>query len=157
MDSGWKYKRVVICGGRDVSFAYYDILTKVLCESTIKEIATGGADGADALARRYATENTIPCANYLPNWRLYGRGAGPKRNKLMIDEFKPDGVFAIYGGAGTASTIKYAREKGISVEILANETIWRDAMSYITSLQPVVNQSTPTLFPRSNHRTKNHG
>ena len=47
-------------------------------------IVSGGAKGADALAERYAKEYQLETLIFKPDWKQYGRGAGPIRNRLII-------------------------------------------------------------------------
>lgn len=49
-------------------------------------IIHGGARGADALAHRYALAHHIDTLVYEADWKKYGRGAGARRNQLMVDE-----------------------------------------------------------------------
>ena len=48
-------------------------------------------------------------------WDKYGVSAGPIRNQKMIDEGKPDLVFAFPGGRGTTDMIRRAAVAGIRV------------------------------------------
>jgi hypothetical protein len=52
---------------------------------------------------------------YKAKWDKYGKSAGPIRNKKMLDEGKPDLVFAFPGGPGTNNMIKQAKEKNILI------------------------------------------
>ena len=52
---------------------------------------------------------------YPADWDTHGRGAGPIRNKQMLEEGKPDLVIAFPGGKGTANMIGQAKEAGIPV------------------------------------------
>lgn len=106
--------RVVIAGSR-----FYDIydeavlfIDQCMTELTLPfVILSGGCRGADAIGETYAMERNIPLKRYLPEWRIYGRGAGPKRNRKMIDEC--DAVICFWDGKsrGTKSLIEYAKEK----------------------------------------------
>lgn len=50
----------------------------------IKQIISGGANGADSLAARYATENNIPLLVFEADWINNGKSAGMIRNKLIV-------------------------------------------------------------------------
>ena len=49
------------------------------------------------------------------DWKQYGRGAGPIRNREMLQYSEPDIVVAFPGGAGTADMIRAARTAGYPV------------------------------------------
>ncbi len=74
-------------------------------------IVSGGALGADALAKSIASEH-LKCEykEFLPDWNKYGKGAGPKRNEQIVEE--SDAVIAFWDGtsAGTRSTINLCYE-----------------------------------------------
>lgn len=108
--------RVLVTGGRG-----YDNkrrLDRVLDLIGPSEIAEGGAFGADSLSRMWAHERGVPCRTYRADWKKYGRGAGPIRNRFMHADFKPQAVVAFEGGAGTADMIKVARAAGTPVFVI---------------------------------------
>lgn len=73
-------------------------------------IISGGARGADALAKQYAEENpSIKYIEYLPDWTKHGKAAGPIRNELIIKDC--DMVLCFWDGAsrGTASSLSIAK------------------------------------------------
>ena len=47
----------------------------------IAEIVSGGAPGADRLGEKIAAELGVPVRVFAADWKAFGRGAGPKRNK----------------------------------------------------------------------------
>jgi len=53
--------------------------------SSITEIVSGGAKGADSLAENYAEKNNIPKKLFLPNWKQHGKIAGVVRNWEIIN------------------------------------------------------------------------
>lgn len=73
-------------------------------------IVSGGAKGADALAKRFAAEHSISTATFLPDWNKYGKPAGYRRNKLIVDAC--DIVLAFWDGKskGTEHTISLAKK-----------------------------------------------
>lgn len=81
--------KLAIVGGR--TFNNYDILNKYIaqvCQEndfTIIEIISGGARGADKLGERYAKDNNIPTRIFPAEWDKYGKSAGFRRNKDIID------------------------------------------------------------------------
>ncbi len=112
--------RVLVCGGRH----YYDlvaisnVLHQIHAARPISVIVQGGATGADAGAKTWALKNGINAITYAAEWKKHGKGAGPKRNQVMLDREKPDLVVAFPGGAGTADMVRRAKAAGINVRDL---------------------------------------
>lgn len=83
-------------------------------------IMHGGANGADSIAGKVATKHGFVVHVIRANWGLYGKAAGPVRNKWMLDR-SPDLVLAFHPNIkqskGTKNMVKIAREKGVEVEI----------------------------------------
>jgi len=108
--------KVIICGGRNIN--EYDI-DKVVNNSGFKitTLICGMAKGVDSLGYMWAMKNNIHIIKYYPDWNKYGAGAGPIRNKEMVNN--ADGVIAIWDeiSRGTKSTITLAKKKGIPVYI----------------------------------------
>ncbi len=77
--------KVIIAGCRD--FNNYNFLKREIgkMDLPITEIVSGGARGVDALGERYANENGLPVKRFPANWDLYGKSAGPIRNKEMAE------------------------------------------------------------------------
>ena len=90
-------------------FSDYSRMKRVLSEYSIKKIVSGGAQGADSLAERYAKENSIPVLKYIPDWSK-GKSAGIKRNVKIVDD--AEGVVAFWDGAspGTKHSVDLARK-----------------------------------------------
>jgi predicted Rossmann fold nucleotide-binding protein DprA/Smf involved in DNA uptake len=107
---------VAIIGSR--KFTNYREFLQLMPKLDITKIISGGATGADSLAHRYALDNDIAYLEFLPDWDLYGKAAGPIRNKLIINN--ADHVIAFWDGRskGTASSIKLAQHKGISINVI---------------------------------------
>jgi predicted Rossmann fold nucleotide-binding protein DprA/Smf involved in DNA uptake len=104
--------RAAIIGSRN--FDDVDFLEKVLSPyaESISEVVSGGAKGADSLGFSWANSKGIPTNIFLPEWDKYGRGAGPVRNRLIIEN--SDVVFAFWDGKskGTKSAIEIAKKMG---------------------------------------------
>lgn len=106
--------RILVCGGRDYT-------NERICEEVLNGIRQitciieGGARGADSLARSYAERHSYELLEYPADWGKYGKSAGYKRNKQMLEEGKPDLVVAFPGGKGTANMVKLAKEAGVKV------------------------------------------
>ena len=75
-------------------------------------IISGHCSGVDLMGERYAEENGFEIEIFLPEWKKYGRAAGPVRNKEMVNY--ADLVIAFWDGKskGTKSLIKYAEKIG---------------------------------------------
>lgn len=118
-------KRVVIAGSRD--FGDYSLLEETLDqlledETESVELVSGHAKGADLLAERYAEENEVPIHVIKPDWKKYGRAAGPIRNRQILEyarEATPL-VVAFWDGKskGTKNTIDTSRLLKIPVKIV---------------------------------------
>lgn len=70
--------------------------------------------GADFFAALYAKKNGLPNIEVPANWDYYGKGAGPVRNRWMLDFIPVDRVvaFPTKESVGTRDMIKYAKKKG---------------------------------------------
>ena len=65
------------------------------------------------MARRFATENHFLLLEYLPDWKKYGKIAGPKRNQLIVNDASHMIAFPL-DGPGTKDAIKkmtFAKKK----------------------------------------------
>ena len=73
-----------VIGSRN--FTDYKLLESTL-ESLpeITQIVSGGAKGADSLAKTYAEQHQLPLVIFKPDWKQYGKGAGIVRNRQIID------------------------------------------------------------------------
>ena len=99
------------------TFNSYNYLKKVLQSLEITAIISGGARGADTLARQYALENKIHLTEILPNWNLHGKSAGFKRNIEIVN--KCEQLVAFWDGQskGTKYSIELAQDKNKPVYI----------------------------------------
>jgi predicted Rossmann fold nucleotide-binding protein DprA/Smf involved in DNA uptake len=90
--------------------------------SSIEKIVSGGAVGADSLARTLASELKVPLQEFLPDWKTFGRKAGPLRNADIIKA--ADVVIAFWDGtsSGTKSSIALAIKNGKRVFVYNVET-----------------------------------
>ncbi|MBE6627264.1 MAG: DUF2493 domain-containing protein [Ruminococcaceae bacterium] len=82
------------------------------------EIVSGGAKGVDTCAREYANTHGIKLTEFLPQYKLYGRGAPLKRN-LQIIEYA-DTVLAFWDGEskGTAFVIENCKKLSKEVRVI---------------------------------------
>lgn len=82
-------------------------------------IISGGAKGADSLAKEYAKQHNIPIKEFLPDWSK-GLSAGPIRNSLIINNSTHVIAFPSRKGKGTQDSIKKTKNnnlKNIPLEI----------------------------------------
>lgn len=107
--------KYAVVGSRN--FSDYRFMQDILQWFEIKQVISGGAAGADSLARQYANSNNIPVIEHLPNWDLYGKSAGFRRNKTIVEN--SDEVIAFWDGSskGTKHSIDIATEMGKPVHI----------------------------------------
>jgi hypothetical protein len=62
--------------GRDYRLNRDDLLKLENIEG-VTELVSGGAPGVDTDAERWADQHEIPIKKFKPDWKQYGRGAGP--------------------------------------------------------------------------------
>ncbi|WP_411875336.1 SLOG family protein [Vulcanococcus limneticus] len=118
---------IVAGGGRDLDWPSDQVATTLRIAVTgrpVQCLLHGGARGADAAIDQAASRLGWPVEILRPQWSLYGRGAGPVRNRQMLQRAcqlaaagpspgqPPAGlgllVIAFPGGAGTASLLHQA-------------------------------------------------
>jgi len=113
-------KTVLVCGGRDYvdEVRLFEVLDNLLLEVDEIQIVNGAARGADLLSSKWCRArggNPIECR---PEWEVYGRGAGIRRNQQMLDDHNIDIVVAFPGGRGTADMTYRAADAGIEVRFV---------------------------------------
>lgn len=108
---------ILVCGGRDYtdSQAIARVLNAVHRKRTITRLIIGDCRGADRCAAAWAVIHDIPVSPFGPNWKRYGKAAGPIRNGRMLKEGKPDAVIAFPGGKGTADMVHQAECAGVPI------------------------------------------
>jgi len=139
---------VLVCGGRYFQnvVRLWRVLDAFHAKHTIAGVIEGGSDavageyyGADFWARMWAKAHGIQSMTEFADWDQFGRWAGPKRDKEMIDKYDPEAVIAFPGGAGTANMIKQARAAGIDVHEVADERLKTSARVG----KPTLHQQSP--------------
>lgn len=108
-------KRIVIAGSRDynnyeeLKFCMDNIVSEIENDDEII-IISGGCRGTDKLGERYAKEKGYKTEIYPAQWKIYGRGAGLKRNKEMAEIC--DLVVCFWNGdsPGTRAMIEFAKK-----------------------------------------------
>lgn len=107
--------KVIIAGSRNET--NYAVVKNAieLSEYRITKIISGGCRGVDKFGEQYAKENNIPCRVFKADWAKYGKAAGPKRNRAMVEE--ADALIAILypGSRGTRDMIRTALKQGLKV------------------------------------------
>jgi hypothetical protein len=110
--------KVIIAGSR--TFNDYELLKRVCNETltTITEIVSGTANGADKLGERYAKEKGYSIKQFPADWNKHGKSAGYIRNKQMAEY--ADALIAFWDGKskGTKHMIDLAKYHKIKVKII---------------------------------------
>jgi len=107
--------KVAIVGSRD--YHNYNEF-KTIVDNDLKEwnledviIVSGGAKGADSLARRYSLENYgVPPTEFIPDWSK-GKWAGLARNSDIVEMSEYMIAFPSKNGRGTQDSIRKFRHK----------------------------------------------
>lgn len=85
-------------------------------------IVHGAAPGLDRLAAKLARRRGLKVCDEPAEWDRYGRAAGPIRNQKMLDDYKPDVIWAFRAtgkSRGTADMIQRGLEAGVPTH-----TVW---------------------------------
>jgi len=104
--------KLIIAGGRDYRLTPKDI-ERLNALENITEVVSGGAPGADTEGENWATEQNLPITVFKADWKRYGRGAGPRRNRDMAAY--ADGVVLFPGGKGTENMFKEAQKASLNI------------------------------------------
>lgn len=120
--------RVIVTGSRDWQDVHAVVKALIVAyqearaRGSFLTVVHGGCPGADAIASAWCWKQRRLGAKvlevvYEADWSR-GRKAGPERNRRMV-EAGADKVLAFSRNRsrGTASTIRFAREAGIPVEL----------------------------------------
>lgn len=78
--------RVLVCGDRNGGVGP-EIIAKVLSnyEPSLTTVVHGGCQGVDTLAGEVAKKMGFTVEVHPAQWNIYGKSAGPIRNREMID------------------------------------------------------------------------
>jgi hypothetical protein len=71
----------------------------------ITMVLSGGARGVDRIGEEWAREKGIPVKKVIPEWRKYGRRAGPLRNLKMVHEAQGIAAFQKDDTPGTKQIV----------------------------------------------------
>lgn len=131
--------RVLICGGRTygkIPPSFFPTYETKLDERTraLKTLDTmfsaydkdsitiihGGAEGGDSIADEWAKRELKQhqLLVFKADWQKHKKAAGSIRNKQMLDEGKPDEVWAFPGGNGTTHMMKISKKSNIIVRCI---------------------------------------
>lgn len=117
--------RVLVCGSRDFDDLkiVQAVLMGVYRHHPGIHVIEGGARGADRIARNFAVSQKWSGDTFLADWKMHGKGAGPRRNQRMLDEGKPDLVLAFVSkplteSIGTADMVRRARAAGVKTYVI---------------------------------------
>ena len=121
--------KIAIVGGRE--FKDYDLMRQVfldlvqLVDSHSYQIVSGGARGADTLAKKLAEEFNLGFIEFKPitsEINLYGFGrAAYMRNQRIVDEADCLLAFPDPNSRGTWDSVRKAQKRGIPVTIIEDE------------------------------------
>lgn len=103
--------KTIIAGGRDYVGTVQDAID--LDRLPITEVVSGAAIGADSFGEEYAFRSGLPIRKYPANWKMYGKSAGPRRNRDMA--FYADAVVLFPGGKGTESMFQIAKQLDLKI------------------------------------------
>ncbi len=109
------------------SFLSYDLLEAILDTLRITEMFSGGAEGADRLAERYAIERSVEMTVFPVEWDKFpGKSAAYHRNKMIVEA--SDAVVAFWDGVskGTRMTMKLCWEARKPLTIIRTDLLLED-------------------------------
>lgn len=106
--------KVLIVGSRSIK--NFDLSEYIPQDTEL--IISGGANGIDALAEKYADAKKISKLIVRPRYSIYGKGAPIKRNEIMVDI--ADMVILVWDGIsrGTKYTLEYAKKKNKKIVLV---------------------------------------
>lgn len=118
---------VLVCGDRNYwdkdAISYHLSKLHKGLDGPIERVIHGAARGADTLAGDWGRDNHVPVSSYPAEWVRYGRGAGPVRNKMMLERGKPNLVVAFHDdierSKGTAHMLRLAKKAGVSTMLIS--------------------------------------
>lgn len=115
--------KILVCGDRNWRnvFRILEVLSSWPKDSIIIE---GGARGADTLARVVADKLNLEWIEVKADWQIYGKSAGPRRNRKMLD-LDPDVVIGFHNdissSKGTRDTLNEAVRRGIMTFLITDD------------------------------------
>ncbi len=113
-------KSIIICGDRNWTGrrTIYWFMEKL--PSDVR-IITGGAKGADAIAENIRVSLDLDGKVYPANWTMFGKAAGPIRNRRMIEDESPYLVVGFHDNIsrsrGTKNMLLLAKKRKIRYQV----------------------------------------
>jgi YspA, cpYpsA-related SLOG family len=114
--------KVLVCGGReyDNRDKIYHVLDAQLAKiGDSMLLITGGATGADTIAREWAVDRRVDHMILHAKWERFGKAAGPIRNRRMAGK-KPRLVLVFHqdldNSRGTRDMVSVAESKHIKTK-----------------------------------------
>ena len=106
--------KLLVVGSREIT----DFDLSPYIPAGVDTIISGGANGIDTAAEKYADSHRLSKIIIRPQYERYGRGAPLKRNQEMVD--MADAVLVIWDGKsrGTKFTIDYAQKVGKQMTVI---------------------------------------
>lgn len=110
--------KVIVAGSRTITDREFVERAIDDSEFDITEIVTGGASGVESLAQVVAVDNNMARSIFIPDWKKYGKSAGPIRNKKMANY--ADALIAVWDkkSRGTKNMIETMQNLKKPVEII---------------------------------------
>lgn len=110
---------ILVTGDRQ--WRHRGLIRRELMRHMPSKILHGGARGADTIAGQVASALGIAVVEFRAQWNVFGRKAGPMRNRAMLAA-KPDMVLAFHDdparSRGTKDCVVEARRQGIPVMLV---------------------------------------
>ena len=106
--------KLLIVGSRGIKEYNFE---KYIPEETTM-IITGGADGIDILAEKYADKKHLSKLILRPQYNLYGKFAPLKRNEKMVELCDMALIVWDSCSKGTEHTLNYAKKTGKRVILI---------------------------------------
>ncbi len=107
--------KVIIAGSRTITCPA--IVSTAIADSgfEITEVVSGGARGVDKVGERIARDFGIKVRRFPANWEMYGKAAGPMRNREMAKY--ADAAIVVWDGvsSGSKHMIDTAKKAGLKV------------------------------------------
>jgi len=121
--------RVLICGTRN-SGDYVELAEVIMNLPFGSVIIQGMCRGVDVMAKYLGEKYGFDVEDYPADWGKHGRAAGPIRNKQMLDDGKPDIVYAFHPNIaeskGTKNMVNQAKKRGIETIVIVPKTTQKE-------------------------------